>query len=154
MRSVPPKTSVDTSIVETDRLDREAFAVERVQCKELTASIDSGNKLLPGFESLAQDIFAIFYKYNVVIQPVESASKWSAFHRRIIDWVVTTPNLALAPNSGVMRSPILPCSPRPASIAIGGVIRSYDPGGTWDLAGYPRSWIKASSLAPIIRSRE
>lgn len=93
MKAVPSTISMPSSLVETDRLDREAFARECLQSKPLNEIMEIGKNLLPGFDQLAQDIFAVFYKYNVVVRPLEEQPRWFVVHKQILDWVLSTPTL-------------------------------------------------------------
>ncbi|MCA9563227.1 MAG: hypothetical protein KC561_07050 [Myxococcales bacterium] len=82
-----------SALVETDRMDREAMATAKRRVRGLSEVIESGSTLLPHFDMLAQDIFATFYKFNVIkIGDIQgSASQLVA--ERVLQWVLTSPKL-------------------------------------------------------------
>jgi uncharacterized protein with von Willebrand factor type A (vWA) domain len=76
-----------------DSFDRDAFAQARRRLTRLTRTLERGGRLLPEFEALARDVFAILYKHNVVHNRVARAAPAAVFRRRILDWVLATPGL-------------------------------------------------------------
>ena len=76
--------------IETDSYDREMFSEIESSSSELTVLIERGSNLLPDFRSLVLDIFASFYKLNVIFVPEEAAKKASGFARKIIEHALST----------------------------------------------------------------
>ncbi len=58
---------LSSHVIETDSFDRELFSELCSESKELADLIENGSRLLPKFEALALDLFASFYKYNIVL---------------------------------------------------------------------------------------
>lgn len=60
---------MSSEIIETDSYDRELFSELECTSEQLRGLIDRGSNLLPDFRSLVLDLFASFYKLNVLIIP-------------------------------------------------------------------------------------
>ena len=73
-----------SSNIETDSFDRELFGDFEESSEELSALIERGSTLLPNFRYLAQDLFASFYKHNVLLFPIEFVEFASRFSRKLI----------------------------------------------------------------------
>jgi len=97
-------------VVERDRLDDEAFDRASRGNEQLRDLLEQGSRLMPDFEPLARDLFAIFYKYNVVlvrdvdpaVAEVESPS--SLLPDRIVHWVLASPGLERAKAATRLKS--------------------------------------------------
>ncbi len=104
--------------VETDRLDREAYASVLRRLPRLRSVVEKGETLLPRFGGLAQDIFAVYYKYNVVRvgasappapAPAPRASSSarpspsSHIEERVLSWVLAAPGLDKAKEQTRLR---------------------------------------------------
>lgn len=79
-----------SSNIETDAFDRELFTDFLSTSRELTDLVERGANLLPGFPALVQDIFAAFYKYNVLLIPTESVEGGSPLGRRLVEKMLTS----------------------------------------------------------------
>ena len=55
--------------IETDSYDRELFSELESESEGLGVLIQRGSSLLPGFRTLMLDLFAAFFKHNVVFLP-------------------------------------------------------------------------------------
>jgi uncharacterized protein with von Willebrand factor type A (vWA) domain len=82
-----------------DLLDHEAFGAATRRLDGLREAVDSGSRLIPDFENLARDIFAIFYKFNVVRFDAGERTRAQLLRRRIVDWVLETPGLEASKES-------------------------------------------------------
>lgn len=74
--------------IEADSFDREAYSNLVDSSSELRALIERGSSLLPGFAPLMEDLFASFFKHNVVFTPGESLRKSALLPRRIMKEVL------------------------------------------------------------------
>lgn len=74
-----------TQNIETDSFDRELFSDLEVTSEELKDLIERGSNLLPNFRSLILDLFAGFYKYNVVILPEDEVKRSVLTGRKLIE---------------------------------------------------------------------
>ena len=81
-------------MVETDLMDLEAFNSAVRVVSQLRAAIESGARLIPAFEGFAVDVFAIYYKYNVVL--LDAAGGAASLTRRSLSWVLSSPDLTRA----------------------------------------------------------
>jgi uncharacterized protein with von Willebrand factor type A (vWA) domain len=70
--------------IETDSFDRELFSELEVTSEELRSFIERGSHLLPNFRSLILDLFAGFYKYNVIIHPEDEVKRGSLLGRKLV----------------------------------------------------------------------
>lgn len=58
-----------TQNIETDSFDKELFEELAATSEELNRLIESGSHLLPNFRYFVLDLFASFFKYNVILYP-------------------------------------------------------------------------------------
>jgi len=70
-KSVSPKRTLpglpqNACWIESDSYDREAFGRLRSESPSLQKLAESGSALLPHFTFLLQDIFCLFFKYNII----------------------------------------------------------------------------------------
>ena len=75
-------------------MDLEAYASALRSVSQLRAANESGARLIPAFEELAVDVFAIYYKYNVVL--LNTAGEAGSLTRRALGWILSSPDLARA----------------------------------------------------------
>lgn len=80
--------------IETDSFDREVFSGLTGSSSELSGLIERGSALLPGFKNLTQDLFASFYKHNVVFLPEKPLAVSARLPRRIMKQVLADENYA------------------------------------------------------------
>jgi hypothetical protein len=64
--------------IETDSYDRGLFGDLESESEGLGDLIGRGSSLLPGFRALMLDLFAAFYKHNVVFLPEECVRRGSS----------------------------------------------------------------------------
>ena len=83
-----------TQNIETDAFDRELFSDLEAGSVELTGLIARGANLLPGFSELMLDLFASFYKHNVVFLPETEIKRGSRLRRRILTEVLADKSYA------------------------------------------------------------
>ena len=78
------------TVVARDAYDEAAFERARASSPHLNTRIDSGAHLHPGFEALAQDVFALLFKYTTSIKEAEPATQGrTALARRVVGWVLS-----------------------------------------------------------------
>lgn len=78
--------------IETDAFDRELFSKLESASEELRDIIDKGSTLLPSFHALTSDLFASFYKHNVLFIDDEQIRRGSRLTRRILEKVFKDPH--------------------------------------------------------------
>lgn len=78
--------------IETDAFDRELFGELEYDSEELRDIIDKGSNLLPSFRALALDVFASFYKHNVLFTDDQQIRRGSRLARRILEKVFKDPH--------------------------------------------------------------
>ena len=71
--------------IETDSFDRELFGELEATSEELKNLIERGSHLLPDFRSLILDLFASFYKYNVITLPEDEVNRSVLMGRKLIE---------------------------------------------------------------------
>lgn len=81
-----PLSKTDHNI-ETDSFDRELYSELELLSEELRDVINRGKTLLPSFPALARDLFASFYKHNVLFHDPDEVSRSSALPRKILERV-------------------------------------------------------------------
>jgi uncharacterized protein with von Willebrand factor type A (vWA) domain len=74
-----------THWVEVDAYDRAAFASLTADSPAYQTLLASGGKLLPHFDGFVLDLYALFYKLNIVLHPPESVTPGAVFFRVLID---------------------------------------------------------------------
>jgi uncharacterized protein with von Willebrand factor type A (vWA) domain len=74
--------------IEADSFDREAYSGLVSSSSELRELVERGSTLLPGFGPLMEDLFASFFKHNVVFLPESTLRKSALLPRRIIKEVL------------------------------------------------------------------
>lgn len=72
-------------IIETDSYDRKLFSELEATSKELRNLIDRGSNLLPSFRCLILDLFASFFKLNVLIIPSDGDNEHYSLGRMIVE---------------------------------------------------------------------
>jgi uncharacterized protein with von Willebrand factor type A (vWA) domain len=88
------KRRLSSENIETDSYDRELFGDLESESEGLGDLIGRGSSLLPGFRSLMLDLFAAFYKHNVVFLPEEGVRRSSLLPRRLLLGVGRDPDYA------------------------------------------------------------
>jgi len=88
------KRRLSSENIETDSYDRELFGDLESESEGLGDLIGRGSALLPGYRSLMLDLFAAFYKHNVVFLPEEGVRRSSLLPRRILLGVGRDPDYA------------------------------------------------------------
>jgi uncharacterized protein with von Willebrand factor type A (vWA) domain len=82
-----------THWVECDSYDRHAFARLSAESLSFQALGASGARLLPHFEDFLLDLFALFFKLNVVLHSEDSVAPSARIFRWLIDEIRATPAL-------------------------------------------------------------
>lgn len=77
--------------IEADSYDRELFGEFEDGSEELRELIERGSALLPGFRPFVVDLFASFYKHNVVFLPEDAVRKSSLLPRMVLTGVLRDP---------------------------------------------------------------
>ncbi len=76
---------MSSQIIETDSYDRKLFSELEGTSKELRNLIDCGSNLLPVFRCLVLDLFASFFKLNVLIVPSDGDDARYSLGRMIVE---------------------------------------------------------------------
>jgi uncharacterized protein with von Willebrand factor type A (vWA) domain len=76
---------MSSEIIETDSYDRKLFSELEGTSKELQNLIDRGSNLVPDFRSLVLDLFASFFKLNVLIISRDGSNERFTLGRMIIE---------------------------------------------------------------------
>ncbi len=80
--------------IETDSFDRELFSDLEAESEQMRELVESGSNLLPDFRSLMLDLFAAFYKHNVLFLPETETRLSAGLGRRILTEVLRDENYA------------------------------------------------------------
>ncbi|HET7289220.1 MAG TPA: hypothetical protein VFJ67_02185, partial [Thermodesulfobacteriota bacterium] len=80
--------------IETDSYDRELFSDLENDSQGLGELIERGSSLLPGFRTLMLDLFAAFFKHNVVFLPETDVRRSALLPRRLLTGVQSDPDYA------------------------------------------------------------
>ncbi|MCI0482720.1 MAG: hypothetical protein L0213_14165, partial [Candidatus Dadabacteria bacterium] len=88
------KRRLSSENIETDSYDRELFGDLESESEGLGDLIGRGSALLPGFRPLMLDLFAAFYKHNVVFLPEEGVRRSSLLPRRVLLGIRKDPDYA------------------------------------------------------------
>ncbi len=76
--------------IETDSYDRDLFSELEAESKELKDLIKRGSNLLPEFRTLVMDLFASFYKLNVILIPLDEPNKRSILGRKVVEMALNS----------------------------------------------------------------
>jgi uncharacterized protein with von Willebrand factor type A (vWA) domain len=76
---------MSSEIIEVDSYDRKLFSELEGTSEELKNLIDRGSNLLPDFRSLVMDLFASFFKLNVLIRRRDGDNERLSLGRMIIE---------------------------------------------------------------------
>ena len=95
-----PKKSIQN--IETDSFDREVFSEIEADSQEFKKLIEAGSHLLPHFRSLVLDLFAAFYKYNVIIFPEDRVRKGVLINRRFIEKALSSKTYATLKEESIL----------------------------------------------------
>lgn len=76
--------------IETDSFDRALFEELVASSEELKNLIESGSHLLPNFRSFVLDLFAGFFKYNVLLHHEEEVKRSALMGRKLIERAVSS----------------------------------------------------------------
>ncbi|HEX3034578.1 MAG TPA: hypothetical protein VHT73_05500 [Thermodesulfobacteriota bacterium] len=79
-----------TQNIETDSFDRGLFAELEATSEELKNLIERGSNLLPNFRSLVLDLFASFFKYNVLLLPRDEVKRSALMGRKLIEEAISS----------------------------------------------------------------
>jgi uncharacterized protein with von Willebrand factor type A (vWA) domain len=75
---------LEAHLIETDSYDREAFSRVIRHVSDLGDLVGSGERLLPHFEELIEDLFGLLFKLTVRVRPPGLAPASTALNRRIL----------------------------------------------------------------------
>jgi len=79
--------------IETDSFDRAAFAALLDDTPSLRRLATGGARLLPHFEAFLLDLFAIFFKLNVVLHEAHQVLPGATFFRFLLEQILASPGL-------------------------------------------------------------
>jgi len=79
-----PAVPAESSWLESDSYDRRAWSDISADAKTLAELQESGERLVPHFAALLQDLFFALFKYNVVWRKPDTVRASAALNRRIL----------------------------------------------------------------------
>jgi len=79
-----------TQNIEADSFDRELFEELEATSEELKNLIESGSHLLPNFRSFILDLFASFFKLNVLLHPEDEVKRSVLLGRKLIEKTISS----------------------------------------------------------------
>jgi uncharacterized protein with von Willebrand factor type A (vWA) domain len=86
------RAATDPHLVESDLYDRAAIARLRVESKAWRKLGEEGERLLPHFEALLDDLFCVLFKYNILW--AEECPASAELNRRILEAMLAGPAYA------------------------------------------------------------
>lgn len=85
---------LEPRLVETDAYDREAFARALARVPDAGDLVERGERLLPHFRALLEDLFAALFKLVVRVRPADGAPASTGLNRRLLASVLGAPDFA------------------------------------------------------------
>ncbi len=86
-----PLLPAGASWIESDSYDRRAWAEVVHGASTIGDLIDAGDRLVPNFASLLQDLFLGLFKYNIVWQKPDEVRRSAALNRVILNQLIPSP---------------------------------------------------------------
>ena len=80
--------------IEIDSYDRDAFTALLDDTPSLRRLAETGARLLPHFDSFLLDLFAVFFKLNLLLREPEQVVPSAAFFRFLLDQILASPGLS------------------------------------------------------------
>ncbi|HEY6419248.1 MAG TPA: VWA domain-containing protein [Candidatus Binataceae bacterium] len=77
--------------VESDRYDRRAWSEILADAPSIKELVEAGERLVPHFPALLQDLFLGLFKYNLVWEKPDSVRRAAALNRTILEQLVPSP---------------------------------------------------------------
>ena len=81
----PPPIPQNTCWIESDSYDRKVYRQLREESPSLQALEESGNTLVPQFDSLLQDLFCALFKYNVLFLNEDVVLPSATLNKTLLD---------------------------------------------------------------------
>lgn len=81
----PPPIPENACWIESDSYDRTAYRKLREESPSLQALVESGNTLVPQFESLLADLFCALFKYNVLFLKKDAVLPSATLNKTLLD---------------------------------------------------------------------
>ncbi|HTY53624.1 MAG TPA: VWA domain-containing protein [Candidatus Binataceae bacterium] len=85
-----PTVPVESSWLESDSYDRRAWSDILLEAGTLADLQESGERLVPHFAALMQDLFFALFKYNVVWRKPDAMRASAALNRKILEGLLPT----------------------------------------------------------------
>ena len=85
-------------------MDLDAYHSAVRVVSQLKKTIEAGARLIPDFEGFAVDVFAIYYKYNIVLHDLPP--RRSLLTQRALDWILSSPDLMRAKSTTRLSSTV------------------------------------------------
>lgn len=86
-----PGVAAESSWLESDSYDRRAWSDISADARTLAELQDSGERLVPHFAALLQDLFLALFKYNVVWRKPDTVRMSAALNRTILQSLLPSP---------------------------------------------------------------
>ncbi len=84
-RTLPEPLAQSSCWIESDAYDRRAYGNLRADSCSLRALEENGATFLPHFSSLLQDLFCLFFKYNIIFQADRDLLASALFNRLLLN---------------------------------------------------------------------
>jgi uncharacterized protein with von Willebrand factor type A (vWA) domain len=86
-----PVVPVESCWLESDSYDRRAWAQIKDQADSINQLIEAGERLIPHFAALLQDLFSALFKYNLVWLKPDAVRKSAILNRTILERLLPSP---------------------------------------------------------------
>jgi len=90
-----PTVPATASWVENDSYDRRAWGELGLAAPTIRELIESGEKLVPHFGALLQDLFSALFKYNLVWLTPDSVRRSAILNRNILEKLIPSPGFEM-----------------------------------------------------------
>lgn len=90
-----PAVPANAAWLESDRYDRHAWGELGLTAPTIRELIESGEKLVPHFGSLLEDLFLGLFKYNLVWLKADAVRRSATLNRTILDQLIPTPGFEM-----------------------------------------------------------
>src|SRR5271170_4062118 len=86
-----PVVPTSVSWIESDSYDRRAWAEIVRGASTIAELVEAGERLIPNFAPLLQDLFLALFKYNLVWEKPDAVRRSAALNRVILDRLIPSP---------------------------------------------------------------
>jgi uncharacterized protein with von Willebrand factor type A (vWA) domain len=90
-----PAVAAETAWIESDSYDRRAWHDLGLTAPTITELVEAGERLVPHFGALLEDLFFGLFKYNLVWNKAPSVRDSAALNRTILQQLIPSPGFAM-----------------------------------------------------------